>query len=74
MGAGQIAFQRFKKKKIKKASLDCTRVNIKSSGTTIFLSLLHFVQKCNFNNLVCTCYIAKTFLRVLLFANFSLSS
>lgn len=38
MGAGQIAFQRFqkKKKKIKKGSLDCTRVNIKSSGTTIF--------------------------------------
>ena len=38
MGAGQIAFQRLKKKKkkMKKASLDCTRVNIKSSGTTIF--------------------------------------
>lgn len=36
MGAWQIAISKIPKKKIKKASLDCTRVNIKSSGTTIF--------------------------------------
>lgn len=71
MGAGQIAFQRFKKKKNQESQFGLHSGKHQKQWHNYFLSLLHFVQKCNFNNLVCTCYIAKTVLRVLLFANFS---